>query len=77
MVDTNQLRGIIASRGYSQSNVAKHLGITEKTFYQKMKKGVFGTDEAQAMVELLNIEDPSSVFFANEVTCGVTVRKEA
>lgn len=64
-MNTAKLRGIIAERGYSQKSVAKHLGITPKTFYSKMKKGVFGTDEVSRMVKLLTIENPSDIFLSN------------
>lgn len=66
MIRTDKLVGIIAERGYSQAKVAKEIGITPKTFYDKMKKGVFGSDEMEAMISLLNIENPASIFFATE-----------
>lgn len=68
MIDTNKLRGAIVSKGYSQSDVAKMLDITPKTFYLKMQKGVFGTDEAKAMIDFLDIDNPTEIFFADEVT---------
>ena len=61
-MNTAKLKGLIAEKGYSQREVAKAIGITEKTFYSKMKKGVFGTDEATAMIELLEIENPADIF---------------
>ena len=61
-MNTAKLKGIIAERGYSQREVAKAIGVTEKTFYNKMKKGVFGTDEAMAMIELLGIKNPADIF---------------
>ena len=61
-MNTAKLKGIIAERGYSQREVAKAIGVTEKTFYNKMKKGVFGTDEATAMIELLGIKNPADIF---------------
>lgn len=64
MVATDKLRGIIAERGMSQRQVANELGITEKTFYAKMKKGAFGTDEAEKMIHLLRIDCPAEIFFA-------------
>ena len=64
MVDTMRLKGIIAERGMSQRQVAKQLGMTEKTFYEKMKKGVFGTDEASKMVALLKINDAAAIFLS-------------
>lgn len=72
MIDTNALRGVIASRGLSQQDVARHIGIAPKTFYAKMKRGVFGSDEMESMIGLLSIENPSAIFFAKEVTCQVT-----
>ena len=66
MIDTNKLKGIIVSRGYTQHDVAKRIGITPKTFYDKMKKGVFGSDEMQIMVDMLNIDDPVKIFFAKK-----------
>jgi len=44
--------------------VAKMIGITPKTFYEKMKIGVFGSDEIQIMINELHIKDPISIFFA-------------
>ena len=64
MVATDKLRGIIAERGLSQRKVAAQLGITEKTFYSKMKSGVFGTDEVEKMIAILQIENPVEIFLA-------------
>lgn len=68
MIDTNALRGAIVSKGMTQQAVAKHLNIAPKTFYSKMKKGVFGSDEMDAMIKLLEIQNPSAIFFAKKVT---------
>ncbi len=64
MVDVNRLKGLIVQNEKTQEDVAKHIGITPKTFYMKMKKGVFGSDEIDKMIDYLNIEDPVSIFFA-------------
>lgn len=66
MIKTNELRGIIAKNGLSQSDVALKIGITPKTFYEKMKIGVFGSDEIQIMIDELHIENPADIFFAKE-----------
>ena len=50
MIRTDKLKGIIVENGYSQNDVAREIGITPKTFYDKMKKGVFGSDEIQKMI---------------------------
>ena len=66
MIKTNELRGIIAKNGLSQTDVAKMIGVTPKTFYEKMKNGVFGSDEIQIMIDELHIDDPMPNFFAHE-----------
>ncbi|MDU7032001.1 Fis family transcriptional regulator [uncultured Robinsoniella sp.] len=68
MIKTDELKLIIFKNGLSQRKVANVLGMAEKTFYAKMKKGVFSSDEIQGMIDLLNIEEPIKIFFANEVT---------
>ena len=68
MVNTNKLRGIIAERGLDQKDVAKMIGKSPKTFYEKMKKGKFDSDEIMKMVSGLNIENAGELFFAKDVT---------
>ena len=68
MIDTNELRGIIAKNGLSQSEWARKLGMTPKTFYDKMKKGVFSSNEIEKMIVQLGIENPIAIFFVNNVT---------
>lgn len=68
LIDVNKLKGSIVSAGKTQTDVAKRLGITPKTFSIKLKKGVFGSDEIEVMIDYLSIEDPLSIFFAKEVT---------
>lgn len=68
MVDTARLRGVIAENGKTQADVAKMIGVTPKTFYMRMHKGVFGSDEIQIMIDELNITQPMEIFFASKVT---------
>lgn len=68
MIRTDKLRGIIAERGLSQSDVANMIGVTPKTFYEKMKIGIFGSDEIEKMISGLSIKDPLDIFFAQTVT---------
>lgn len=68
MIDTNALRGVIAANGLSQQDVAREIGISSKSFYSKMKKGVFGSNEMEAMIDLLSIERPQEIFFAKKST---------
>ncbi len=68
MVDTNEIKACIARKGTTQEAVAKACGMAPKTFYLKMKKGAFGTDEAEKMIDFLDIKNPAAIFFAKEVT---------
>lgn len=61
-----KLKGAIAENGLSMRELAKELNVSEKAFYNKMKRGVFGTDEAEAMVAILKISDSVSVFLVSE-----------
>lgn len=67
MIRVDELRGIIATRGLSQRKVAKIMGIAEKTFYSKMRAGVFRSDEIEKMIEILEIDNPSEIFLADLV----------
>lgn len=68
MVRTDELRGIFAKNKKSQADIAKLIGVTPKTFYMRMQKGVFGSDEIQIMIDELHIENPMDIFFAKRVT---------
>ena len=70
MIDRKRLIGVIYSRGLTQSKVATNIGISSKTFYRKMKTGVFGSDEIYKMKTLLAIpdEEMTPIFFTNKVT---------
>lgn len=62
-VNVNLLKSYMVKVGYTQKELAKSLGISEQTLTRKLKKRVFGTDEAAKIVELLSIDDPKAVFF--------------
>lgn len=64
MVDTDKLRGLIYERGFTMAKTALAIGMTPKTFYSKMKSGVFGTDDAEGLIALLSISNPAEIFLA-------------
>lgn len=68
MIDTHALKVKIVDENLTQKDVAKQLGITPKTFYKKMKKGVFNSNEIEQLIVILRIPDPMSIFFAQKVT---------
>ena len=68
MVNTNELKAKIVSKGMTQQEVAKALNMSSKTFGLRMKKGVFGSDEIDKLIEILDIQQPMPIFFAQLVT---------
>lgn len=68
MIDVGKLRGRMAEKGRSGMDMAKVIGKTPKTFYQKMKSGIFDSNEIEAMVKELDIANPLEIFFADLVT---------
>lgn len=64
MIRTQDLKAEMLRKGYTQAKMAKELGITPKTFCLKLKRGVFGSDEIDIMIDKLAINDPMSIFFA-------------
>lgn len=66
MINTDKLRGIIAENRKTQADVAKMLNMTPKTFYARMRKGVFESNEIQIMIDELNIDNPMDIFFVRE-----------
>ena len=72
MINSNLIRAKIVENGMNQKQVAEKIGMSEKTFSIKMNNGKFGLDEAQKMIDLLKIDQPSKYFFASEVTCEAT-----
>ncbi|AWK52801.1 DUF739 domain-containing protein [Clostridium beijerinckii] len=63
MILVNELKGKIRAKGYTQDKLAKELGISPKTLSNKLSKGVFGSDEIDKMIRILEIENPIEIFF--------------
>lgn len=68
MIRTDKLKGLMAENDITGIRMAAYLNITPKTFYDKMQKGVFGSDEMEKMIEVLHIDNPVEIFFAPRVT---------
>lgn len=68
MINTLKLKAAMVEKEKTQRDVAEAIGISEKTFTDRMKKAVFGSDEIAIMVSLLDIKDPVSIFFPEWVT---------
>ena len=64
MINTNLLRVEWVKKGLTQKQVAERLGISSKTFTSRMKKRVFKSDEIEELINILEIENPMPIFFA-------------
>lgn len=67
MIDVPKLRGRMAEKGLTQKDVAEKLGIQPITLRRKLRRGVLGSDEIEALIDVLEITDPIGVFFATKV----------
>ncbi len=63
MFREDKLLKIMERKHISQTEMAKRLGICRKTFYIKLRRGLFYVDELVQMIEILDIEDPWNELF--------------
>jgi len=63
MIRIDLLNGEIARAGFNKASLARKIGIAPRTFYNKEKKGVFGSDEIVKIVKECGITDPVRIFF--------------
>ncbi len=68
MILTNELKGKIVSKGFTQQDIAKYLGISTRTFNQRLQEEIVSFGQIFKMIKLLEIENPMSIFFAENVT---------
>lgn len=64
MINVNLLKSEIVKNGMTQEEFCKKIGMAHSTFIRKMRIGVVSTEEAQKMISLLKITNPSEIFFA-------------
>lgn len=68
MFDEKKFRAALILRGISLNEVAKSMGINIVTLYRKMSgDSDFYRSEIQKFCELTGIENPSDIFFADEL----------
>ena len=66
MIKVNLLKAQIVKNGMTQKELCKKIGMAESTFIRKMKRGVLNTDEAQRIVQELDICNPECIFLPRE-----------
>lgn len=68
MFDKNRFRAQLALNGMTLRDLASHLQMNESTLYRKINAdGNFSREEINRMIVILKIEDPKSIFFADEL----------
>ena len=68
MVDTLKLKAAIVASGKKTKDVADMLGISTKSWHDRINKRKFDSDEMYKIVKYLNIQNPVEIFFADDVT---------
>ena len=63
-MNANALRAEIVKNGLTCEQTAKYIGMSETTFWRRMRSGNFGLDEANKLIKLLRIKNPAEIFFS-------------
>ena len=66
MVLTNEIKGKMVARGFTQKQLAEKLEMSERTLANKLTKGVFTTTDVEKLIDILKIENPMEIFFAKK-----------
>ena len=65
MIDVNKLRGKFVEKGYdTQEKQANVIGMSTKTLQNKLKRGVFNSNEIFKIMEILKSDDPTPIFLS-------------
>ena len=72
MLNVLEFKAAMVRKGYTQKMLAEILGISEKTFTERIKTKRFGSDEIEKLIEVLEISNPMPIFFSNTVSCKDT-----
>lgn len=66
MTDINLLKAEIVRNGYNLSTLAEEVGMTVSTLSRRIKKDNFNSNEVTKIIEVLNIDNPTEIFFAKK-----------
>lgn len=66
MVDKNALKAEWVRKGMTKAEVTKAIGMSDPTFDRRLRKGVFGSDEIEKLISVLEIKNPMDIFFASK-----------
>lgn len=69
MFDRKKLEARIILSGYKNSEIPSKLGISQASFWRKLKgESEFKRNEIAKLIEILSIEDPADIFFTQQLT---------
>ena len=68
MVDVQKLKAAVVAKGMTYGETAERIGMSRKTWYDRMNSRKFDSDEMYRLIKVLDITDPAAIFFAEEVT---------
>lgn len=68
MVNVQKLKAAIVEKGFTYGEVAEALGMSRKVWADRMNSRKFNSDEMYKLIKKLDITDPMSIFFADDVT---------
>jgi len=64
----NEFKAQIVKKGLTVKKLAEYLGINEATVYRKINAdGDFTRDEINKLIDILQIEEPMKIFFAEKL----------
>ena len=63
VLDVRALKAEMVRNGYTQAQLAKEIGVSSKTFSNRLKTGDFGVTEIEIMMRVLHLKDPFPIFF--------------
>lgn len=66
MLKVNELKAEIVRNGLTLAQTAKKIGISQTSMWRKMKTGSFDLNEANALIEVLGIQNPGHIFFGSD-----------
>lgn len=66
MLNVKSLKAHMVLHGYTNAKIAKVLGMSPRTFSTRLKTGDFGVKEIEILVDILKLDNPIDIFFAQE-----------
>jgi lambda repressor-like predicted transcriptional regulator len=64
MLDVRALKAEMIKKGYTQVTLSEEIGMSPRTFSNRLKTGDFGTKEIEVITSVLDLKDPWGIFFA-------------